>query len=336
MMKKLLVLFLLPALAFGQVKESWTDLPASPAQSGKSFLFVFQNTTGTYTDITNPDFTYTTIWDDPEISFPVPFPITHMGVTLDSLYMDGSSDLYGTSAMNDDEVIFSAMSADIIDRGYIGSTSQSPISYVTEGTTPNRIFKMEYKNAGLYEEFGWFNTFNFFTNTQIWIHENGSFEYHFGASNLDQDINDTLYNYFSLASGTAALDAATSQVVNIHCLEGPSNNPIMVDSISQVTEWPTNGTIYKFNMPGIGVNEVPSIEIELYPNPVATELRIMAPEGVDHRVQIMDISGQIVMTGNLNRYNSLDLSSVSPGVYLAKVENTSNGEIRTVRLVVRP
>lgn len=331
-MKKLLVLFMMPALAFGQSKESWTQLQAHHT-TNKSFVFVFLQRTETYADLSNVDYTYPSSWDDPYISLPVPFPITHLGVSVDSLYMDYGSELYGLSNSSSDEVIFAAMSVDLIDRGYANMTAQSPISHVTEGATPLRTFKFEWKNAGFYEE-QWWGTNNYFANVQLWIHEDGNFEYHFGPSNVSQALNDTLYQYESLISGTARFNASTFNIFDMHLLRGSSASPTMVDSIDQVTEWPANGTVYEFRMPGVSQVEQDQIVVDLYPNPVSAELRIMAKPGENFNVSIMDMSGQVVKRGVMNSNTSIDLSTVPAGVYLAKIMNPKSGEQQTIRLVV--
>lgn len=318
------------------VKQSWLsehNLPAT-APASEAFFYVFQQSSNTYQDLTAPDFTWSGTWDDPELAIQFPFASTYAGFDPDSLYMDYGSSFFGVTGTNADEMYISAMSVDLIDRGYDNSTALSPLRYKVDGTAPNRILKVEWNNAGIYESYYQTGTMNEYVNIQLWMYENGSIEYHFGSSNISQNTVDSLYYYGEMTSGLATYDAGAGSVDNIHVLDGPSASPTMLDTDGQLTTWPADGTVYSFIAPGVGVEEESALTVKLYPNPVRSELRVQCEAGKTYSVTLIDVTGQMVKQGELSASKSLNLADLPRGLYMAKVIDSSNGETEVHRLVV--
>lgn len=298
---------------------------------------MFQNTTGTYADLSNQDFVYSSdsIWDDPWIPFANPFPNTQYdGVLLDSLAMGLGSDLEGFHWTTGNSIYIGAPGTDLIDRGFATSatTSQSQISYATTGSSPNRIFKMEWKNAGFYAEYGTTMTSNYYTNSQIWLREDGGIEMHFGNNNIDAAFNDTLFNWQELLCGFGVEDGA--QVNDIHLLSGSSANPTLVSTFDMLTDYPAPGTVYKFVYP-VSVNEQNTIQVDMYPNPAVNELRIKADADMEFDVKLIDISGQVVKTGNLSNSTVLNIADMPRGVYIVKLQDKNSDYTETLRLILK-
>lgn len=67
-----------------------------------------------------------------------------------------------------------------------------------------------------------------------------------------------------------------------------------------------------------GLKEKESVQIQLYPNPVTDILYLSADSRID-KVEILSINGQILKRID-NNVTSIDLSSLSKGVYLVKIE----------------
>ncbi len=73
------------------------------------------------------------------------------------------------------------------------------------------------------------------------------------------------------------------------------------------------------DQPNADINTVNGVEINLYPNPTTGIVNIDA-EGIES-VEVMDMSGRVIMTSN---ESSIDISNLSNGVYMFRV-NTVNG-----------
>ncbi|NVK29196.1 MAG: T9SS type A sorting domain-containing protein [Flavobacteriia bacterium] len=335
-MKKLLLLTLLPAMSFAQTAKSpsWLKAADATASNNKAFVYVFSNFSSAYNDLTNQDYTLNGDWDDPYISLAPPFTLTTLGMNVDSIYMDYGSMLYGKNNSMGDEVLYSAMSSDLANLGMLTGTPLSPISYVTEGSAPNRIFKFEWRNAGFYDEMAW-GTNNNYVNVQVWLYENGTIEYHYGPNQVSSDFNDTLYSYSSLVSGLAKFNNSTFEVEDMHLLRGNSASPNMVDSVDQVTSWPANGTVYKFALPGVGIEDQQTITVKLYPNPAINELRVQAEPNQVFDVVLLDMSGQVVKRGELSSQTAMSIAELPAGVYLTKLIERGTGESQTLRLVIQ-
>ena len=65
-------------------------------------------------------------------------------------------------------------------------------------------------------------------------------------------------------------------------------------------------------------------KVEMYPNPAANTLNIAAADFDAKQYAIKDISGRILMTGNIDGDNTIvDISSLASGIYIVVVSNGS-------------
>ena len=115
----------------------------------------------------------------------------------------------------------------------------------------------------------------------------------------------------------SAYDGQTVRV-GIHCV---SNDSYLLQMDSFVVE----GTL--------GLNDVESLEMNVYPNPVSGEfVTIETPTNGVKYVEVFDITGKRLINTSLSA-NTLEVSSLSAGMYLIKV--TVDGQSKTSKLVVR-
>lgn len=84
----------------------------------------------------------------------------------------------------------------------------------------------------------------------------------------------------------------------------------------------------------IGLNEIPSATVNAFPNP-ANELITIVSSAEITQVQLLDVSGKVIMThkGNNAYEMELDLRSLSNGSYLFRV-SSSNGLESSLRIAV--
>jgi len=77
---------------------------------------------------------------------------------------------------------------------------------------------------------------------------------------------------------------------------------------------------------GIVINKVeivnvPSIEVNVFPNPTANEVFIESSEYKNNPFKLVSINGSIINSGTLNEKTALDLSNIAKGSYILTVED---------------
>lgn len=80
-------------------------------------------------------------------------------------------------------------------------------------------------------------------------------------------------------------------------------------------------------------NSAKSIQFNLYPNPAKDQLFIQTELSV-YNLEILDISGKVVLQQNVSGENSIGLSEFSAGVYFVKISNQENIS-STKKLIIR-
>ena len=89
------------------------------------------------------------------------------------------------------------------------------------------------------------------------------------------------------------------------------------------------GSAYIFNHPNLSVVEMDDAHfVRIYPNPVGNILHVQSDKTIQS-IQILSLTGQILYT---TKSKSFDVSFLSKGVYLIKVQNES-GQIETKNLI---
>ena len=190
------------------------------------------------------------IWDDPDYFVPIGFPFEINGNPVASLTFGGVGSLMIANITNPDiETGIFPYENDIIDRGYaLNDVSESPISYKVEGTSPNRIFKLEIKNAGSYYEFDFFGTKDMFFNHQLWLYEGSNqIEFRYGPASIE--IPEIWYADGGAFVGLTDIDVNTDEYVNPHFISGSASAPYL--SVSDVTLEGTPGedVVYRLSLP---------------------------------------------------------------------------------------
>ncbi len=94
-----------------------------------------------------------------------------------------------------------------------------------------------------------------------------------------------------------------------------------------------SGTIIKFGET-VGVSEQKtSLNVVIYPNPTINNISVRSSiKNVENtRIQIIDVSGRIVLNQNLDYTRSLDISILKSGTYTIRIEN--KGDVQTKMFV---
>ncbi|MCB0638064.1 MAG: T9SS type A sorting domain-containing protein [Lewinella sp.] len=251
------------------------------------------------------------VWDDPTYSLPIGFDFPIMGETMNTVSSPGFVGAFLGSGEAISPLII-PYGADIADRGLSTGTSQSPILYETRGVMPNRIFIIEWQNAGFYNELTEGNNESFI-NVQLWLYESGVIEVCFGPSNIvnNDDIFDGLNG--PLIGFITEYDVNVDDFNTCWYLQGEPTSPT-VGSLQGVANYPPEVVIsghppadflYQFvpmNVSG-AVDRDLSGEFRVFPNPVMDELRLewrLEAPPAELRVQLFNARGQLVQQADLD------------------------------------
>ena len=227
---------------------------ASNSRSEGNFLYNLTTTSATYTDLVNPiSINNGEVWDEPEYTFPIGFPFEFLEDEIDGFEFYGSG-AYMRAATSDPDVYAYAVpfETDLVDRGALDDDeiSLSPISYVVEGEPGNRIFKLEFKNAGSYYEMSDNNTLDMFINFQMWLYEgSNTVQFRYGPSSID---NPALFYAEESGAGIAVADYNEEDdiITNLHFIVGNASNPVLSTNqdMPYITGTPPNGTVYTLSL----------------------------------------------------------------------------------------
>jgi hypothetical protein len=284
--------------------------------------YTFSMTTGTYSNLTGAiSVNNGELWDDAEYKLPIGFSFQLYDIIIDSLYFGLGYGGIVSSVIDSNymaEYAIIPFEADLIDRGEIVGTSQSPISYTVEGAFGTRILKLEWNNAGFFEEGDVSGTLNDFINFQLWLYEgSNTIEFHYGPHMItDPDIN-----YFG--DPGAIIGLTGFNLLNAYLLSGPASNPVVVDTLDVITGTPANGTIYRFQYNtniGVDADHTLSSQVSVYPNPANGIFHLHYKGGIECPYQITDIAGKVIQQGMVkDEVTALNISHQQKGIYFLTV-----------------
>ena len=265
------------------------------------------------------------LWSDTsDFTIPLGFSFPIENSTINSLTFSQSS-LF-MPGLNGTQSGFAMLGTSLQDRNYPGGTPQSPIQYVTSGTTGNRIFKLEIKNAGFTNEREKYDTDNDFINVQVWFYEsNKSVEFRFGPSSVSH-FDDYFENKVPLGY-MKNLDMSTFNFQKFYCLKGNPAAPGMDTLVNLNTPtgfdtYPASGMVYRFIPKGgtTAIDPVAKVNLgKIYPVPATETLFI---ESKASRYEILSLTGSKLSAGILSSgRQQVSLQHLSPGMYLIRLSN---------------
>jgi hypothetical protein len=337
-------------VASGQtVKQLRARLSSAALSSApENTFYTFSLQSSPYTVLSNPTALTTATWDDDIPTVTLPFPFQVFGHPADQLIFDGlGGEMFAVNALTQDTLpLVGPYAMDLCDRGHNTNTMLSPISYKTEGNTGSRIFKLEWKEAGSFLEVDSLATTNavMHISLQMWLYEGSNrIEFRYGANNIP---NPALFyeGEDGAIVGLGALNQAGNLVL-AELLSGAASAPqLQSGGLPQpLTGTPAPNTVYRFNPPGSGTGLFESDlsqRLIAYPNPTRdgiwirnTGTKNIAPiQG--SKAHILDVQGRSVVDFDIMESASadqwVDLSTLSTGLYLLKVEGMS-GSMHIVR-----
>ena len=176
--------------------------------------------------------------------------LTDIGAGIEVFGDNGEFHLFSASTVSISDILNVAATDTSITEG-------STHRYVTVGTAPNRIFKLEFNNVGFDHEMTWTGLASSRAHFQIWLYEVGTIEYHYGPNTVtDLDAIDywpkqsagissywdfeEYMAYFMWASG----DAEAPEYPLFYNVEYDSLN--ISPAFDGWDAWPMDGVVYQY------------------------------------------------------------------------------------------
>lgn len=277
----------------------------------------FSQTTSTYTLLSGETvLTTTSPWTYASaFTVPIGFTFNFMGTNFTTVYVEGSGFTYFDFNYYNLALPFTVK---LQSKGSSGNNS--PISYKTEGLAPNRITKVQWKNAGFY--FDTTSTINF----QMWLYETtNEIEVHIGSNSVpnpsvvyqENGSDGPVVGLFEFISSTNCTYSC--------CLSGSPNAPAVNNPTGSVnifgpslTGTPADGTVYIFDPNPSSISESAPGAFSLYPNP-ATDFIVLNCELPIEWCSIYSLEGMLI-TDRIPNSNQLFVGDLPMGVYLIEIK----------------
>lgn len=282
--------------------------------SAQTYSFSMSNET--YNDLLNPtQVSGTALWATTTSFRNIPLGFTfqffNQSVSKINAYGNGYADLQNFNyAVN-------FFLCNLKSKGTVGN-SLSPVSYRSEGSSGARIFKLEFKNAGLA------NSDQDFINVQLWLYEgSGRLEVRFGPMSVTHNSS------FVQPYNGPLVSLENWSTNELYYLKGDPASPMMTNAENCLNAVPVNGTVYRFRnnaLEPVGQAEFNPPAVSVFPNPASTGIKLIMDE-LPQELSIMDITGQQLYY-SASGVKELDISQLSSGLYLLSVQ-TKRGRAYT-------
>ena len=279
-------------------------------------------------------------WDDPAFSVPIGFTFSFLGNEIETLDQLGDGAvMLGTPSNSSGVPLFYGLmpvSFDLADRGIVGE-EPSLIRYQTTGSQGERVFAIEWYNAGLYDEIFSSDSISVSSlNFQIWLYENDhSIEFRYGSciypdpfdplaepglALIILDLNLSSYegNFLTLSGHPA--DCVIENINSVEDLEMYS------------LDYYLNAMVYRFEPTSIpfSVHENNLMSFSIYPNPASNNLTIDLGDlaGVSTTIKLYDSSSKLVFEKLSSATLQIDVSVFAKGLYTLEL-STSDKVLRS-------
>lgn len=304
--------------------------------------YTFSHGNETYVPLENAtSITNGMIWDDPEVIIPIGFDFPLFSDTITELdFSAGLGAALAPPPGSGSTALIFTYDSDLIDRGYLDDVSESEIVYLVEGVPGSRILKIEWQNAGFYNEVDENQSTDYFVNLQLWLYEtSGVIEIRFGPSAIEDNM--LVYDFVSgpLIGLIDAFNEALTEFGTLYYLIGEPDAPsveVMEDDGDLVNLFnnvlqggPADGQWYRFDpllVSASGEAAALAAHIRLFPQPAHGLLNVECSpsEGSGAwQLQIFDSLGQAVTPAKVANGSrvEMDVSSLPAGLYVLKASN---------------
>lgn len=318
------------------------------SQSG----YQFQMLTEEYSEFSNGvSLTNGDYWDDIDEDIQLGFPFELFGMPVNQLYAPGM----GTEIYYEDEydyfIMITPFYADLVDPCYddedyddgdwkkIGSHRNpcSDISYVVEGNPGNRIFKMQWSNAGFWNPDYLSVNPDYYINMQVWMYESDNvIEFRYGPSFITDQFQQDLINEEGI-NFLSVLMFENDEGEFVASINGNPANPTfmagLLDTIPEddfedfgLLRFPAANTVYRLTPSTSGIHSYADMNVSVYPNPVSD---LMTINGADNAlVQIFDVNGKLLVSEVYNQ--PISVSELPSGLYMVKITTDQGSVVKKI------
>lgn len=289
----------------------------------------FSQTQSAYADLSNETVLTTSApWTYASaFTVPIGFTFNFMGSNFTTVYVEGSGFAYFDFNYYNLALPFTVK---LKSKGSSGNNS--PISYAITGSAPNRVCKIQWKNAGFHYDTT--STINF----QMWLYETSNIvEVHMGANNVPNPSvvyqeNGTDGPVIGVYEFNSPSNCTYSNCISGNPAAATVNNPTGNINLfgTALTGTPVPNTVYIFDPNPSSINEAAQSSFTVYPNPASDYVTIQSDNSV-FECSLYSVSG-VLMVQRKTTENRLDVSNLPNGIYF--LETTNSGTISRLRFVI--
>ena len=297
-------------------------------------------------------------WDDPYYSIPVGFDFMYENQIVDTLYLSGLGgklffqDLVGFNVEDSSAVLhaLNITTIDLMDRAMANLSEEgtpgslSPISYQTEGYQGEQILKVEWINAGSYDEIKADSISSDFVNMQVWFFEgSNNIEIRYGESQI-LSPNETYQGHpgeiISIGPSDWSFAYPDVESLSTSFVVGEASAPTLLSVSSENTLEFDNlyiqglipyGTIYQFATTPEFVDTIAdppialaltgtnaAIDLVIYPNPTSDAFSL---QGISKptTINIYNSKGQLLKKLAISPNELIRLDDLAKGIYFVEV-----------------
>ncbi len=292
-----------------------------------------------YVDLVGGTPAVTQSWDDPGYDVPIGFLFHFYNQNITTVHQlaNIAFPILASNSVGDTLGLFLVFGADLIDRGFADTLLQSPITYKTTGSPGQRVFTIEWKNAGFYRQYFFTGNNTDFVNFQMQLYEDsGDIVYRFGPSVITQpelDYDSTGAFVGLVEKLMLSTDVSIGQTL---LLTGNPASPTVVQSYLNVYMNGTipQNTVYTFSREVSATDQPVSNENLTYFTPTpcrdfisATE---MAKEEIVPPVYFFDSTGSLLKKEE--QFQTITTDKLPPGMYQLQFQ-TKHG-LKSQRIIV--
>ncbi|MFN0033013.1 MAG: T9SS type A sorting domain-containing protein [Flavobacteriales bacterium] len=273
-------------------------------------------------------------WDDGYWQIPIGFDFHYMEQVYDYVYFFGPFGGFGSELCMGEYVkdgTYDMLCPALIDVKDAPGDELSTMSYVTEGTAPSRIFKLQWANCAIVGD----KSNEMRVNYQMWFYETSNcVQFRYGPS-VSFNVSITGFigvpaflgnNWNSVATG--------NNCTGLWNMTGDVNDPDFNFSFGSddlfiephLDELPAESTVFSFcGDSSTSVHEIETIVL-VFPNPASEVLQLRSEQNIE-MLQLFDCTGRVVVTETVRtgRYE-LGISSLPSGLYSIRLQ-MANGVV---------
>ncbi len=281
-----------------------------------------------------------TLWDDPTFEVPLGFKFRFFNDSTTSIHCSGDLGLGAMLSLNNtDTNNFKIIFVSFLDlENKNDSLALSPISYLISGVAPNRICKLEWRNAGLLDGLATDSI-----DIQAWFYEDSDIiEYRYGNVNIQAAPEDIYYitgeagDYLGIMD-SLDISGITPSSKKTYFFQG---NPQVPDfdsltSFTFISAFPgmdttvSSNTVFRFQ-PIKPVKVIPAAvyyvdefnKINLQYNASLNNIIISNASSISMSVQVVNAGGSIVSTIASNTLLSQQINTTNwpNGIYYVQIK----------------